>query len=579
MNPIDLTVIVTYLLLMVSVGFVFRSFNKDISDYFRGGCRGTWWLVGMSAFMNSFSAWTFTGAAGVAYQSGWSVAIIFIGNSLGFFLNFACFAPWFRQLRATTAPEIIRRRFGPATQQFYAWSSLPIGILYASLHLYGLAIFSSAVFGLPVEGVIIVIGLVVLAYSTTGGSWAIMATDFLQSLILYPVTIVLAWLCLDKLGGWSGFIGEIQRQGLDSKFAMVNSPEEFAAAAFGWGWISAMLFKNIVTSNTMQNAVRYFSAKDGWEARKAALLATVLTLFGSLFWFIPPMTGRLLYADQIQSVAISKPAEAAYAVTSVNLLPSGMIGLVVVAMLTATMSSMDTGLNRNAAIFIKDILPALRRRLRKSELMEKKELLGKSQRVTVILGMTIITLAFWFSQQSGLGIFEIMLNIGSYLAIPMSIPLLLGLLLRRVPSWAALAGIALGGSSSVSIALLKSLGALDINFQQTLFTTASCSATGFLLSALAWRTASEAYKEQVRGFFDEMFRPVDFDSEVGGANDLRQLLLIGVLAMIIGGLMLPLLFYSRNFTDQIATVAVASCLIGIGLFMAILGKRSIRSTM
>ncbi|MDQ8194686.1 hypothetical protein QEH59_09630 [Coraliomargarita sp. SDUM461004] len=575
MNIIDLIVIVAYLALMVGVGFIFKSFNKDISDYFRGGCRGTWWLVGMSAFMNSFSAWTFTGAAGVAFQSGWSVAIIFIANSLGFFLNFICFAPWFRQLRATTAPEVIRKRFGPATQQFYAWATLPLGILYSSLHLYGLAIFSSAVFGFPVEAVIIIIGLVVLAYSTSGGSWAVMATDFLQSLILFPITVILACLCLRELGGWGEFLQAIHLEGLENKFSMINSYGEFAAAAFTWGWASAIIFKNIITANTMQNAVRYFSAKDGWEARKAALLATVLTLFGSFFWFIPPMTGRLLYADQINAVDISKPAEAAYAITSLNLLPTGMIGLVVVAMLTATMSSMDSGLNRNAAIFIKDILPALRRRFRKAQINDNRLLLGQSQRISLIFGLIIITLAFWFSQQSGVGIFEIMLNIGSYLAIPMAIPLLLGLLMKRVPSWAALAGIGLGATSSISLVLIKSFTDIDLNFQQTLFTTTSCSATGFILSSLAWHTTSAAYHQQVKDFFNEMFKPVDFENEVGGANDLRQLILIGTLATTIGALILPLLIYSRNHTDQIATLTIAATLISTGLAMVYLGKKSL----
>lgn len=575
MSNIDFAVIAAYLSLMVGVGFVFKSFNKDISDYFRNGCRGTWWLVGMSAFMNSFSAWTFTGAAGVAFESGWSVAIIFIANSVGFFFNFLCFAPWFRQLRATTAPEIISKRFGSATQQFYAWAAVPIGVLYSSLHLYGLAIFSSATFGFPVEAVIIVIGLVVLAYATSGGSWAVMATDFLQSLILLPITIVLAWLCLREIGGWGGFIKAIDQQGLDSEFAMINSTGEFAAAAFTWGWASALIVKNIITINSMQSAVRYFSAKDGREARKGALLATVLTLLGSFFWFIPPMTGRLLYADQINAIDISKPAESAYAITSLNLLPTGMIGLVVVAMLTATMSSMDTGLNRNAAVFIKDILPALRRRFRRAAATDSQMLLGHSRRISFILGLLIITLAFWFSQQEGLGIFEIMLNIGSYLAIPMAIPLLLGLLVRRVPYWSAFAGICLGVSASLAIVSLRKLTEIDLNFQQTLFTTASCSTFGFLLSSIAWRTTSEAYHQQVRDFFTEMFKPVDFEKEVGGGNDLRQLILIGTLAGIIGLLMLPLLIYSRSPSDQIATLFIAGSLVLIGLIMIFLGKRSV----
>jgi Na+/proline symporter len=93
LNPIEYVVILAYLLLMVFVGILFKSFSGNISDFFRGGCRATWWLVGMNAFMSSFSAWTFTGAAGVAFESGWSVLVIFLAHASGFLLNFLCCRP------------------------------------------------------------------------------------------------------------------------------------------------------------------------------------------------------------------------------------------------------------------------------------------------------------------------------------------------------------------------------------------------------------------------------------------------------------------------------------------------------
>lgn len=575
-HPIEFVVIVVYLALMVGVGVAFKRFSSNASDYFRNGCKGTWWLVGMSAFMASFSAWTFTGAAGVAFQSGWTVSLIFIANALGFLLNGVLFAPWFRQMRVTTPPEIIRKRFGPVTQQFYAWINVPLGLLVSSIHLYGLAIFSSATFGFPIEAVIIVIGLVVLFYATSGGSWAVMGTDFLQGLVLIPVTLVVAWFCLRQFGGMGGFLAEIKLQGLSEEFAIINKPGEFAAAAFTWGWASALIFKNIITYNTMQSAVRYFGVKDGREARKAAFLAMGLTLAGSFFWIIPPMTGRLLFAEQIQGMDIAKSAEAAYAVTSLNLLPHGLIGLVVVAMLTATMSSMDTGLNRNAAIIVKDIYPALRRRLGLPVREDGLRLLRLSRIVSIVMGILIISLAFSFSKQEGMGIFDLMLKFGSFLAIPMAVPLLMGLLFRRVPPWAAMSGVGLGFLASVCIALADSLYDIQLNFQQTVFTTSSCSFLGFILSSFAWGRASVAYRQQVGGFFEEMLRPVDFEREVGASNDLRQLAYIGAFAAIIGLWILLLLPFARNPLDGVAIAGISGFLIVIGGVMFWLGRRSVR---
>ena len=67
-SNIEYFVIIGYLALIISVGLVFKQFSSNTDDYFRGGAKGTWWLVGSSAFMSAFSAWTFTGAAGIAYE-------------------------------------------------------------------------------------------------------------------------------------------------------------------------------------------------------------------------------------------------------------------------------------------------------------------------------------------------------------------------------------------------------------------------------------------------------------------------------------------------------------------------------
>ena len=83
---IDMVVIGAYLVLIVAMGMVFARFNRNDSDYFRGGSQGTWWLVGSSAFMSGFSAYTFTAASGVAFEAGWSVMIIYMANAIGYLL-------------------------------------------------------------------------------------------------------------------------------------------------------------------------------------------------------------------------------------------------------------------------------------------------------------------------------------------------------------------------------------------------------------------------------------------------------------------------------------------------------------
>jgi hypothetical protein len=93
------------MLFMLTMGYIQKRFSKDSSDFFRGGCKSPWWLAGASAFMAGISAYSFTGAAGVAFESGWSIVAVYAAGALGFLLSSIFTAHLFRQLRMTTAPE------------------------------------------------------------------------------------------------------------------------------------------------------------------------------------------------------------------------------------------------------------------------------------------------------------------------------------------------------------------------------------------------------------------------------------------------------------------------------------------
>ena len=581
-SGIEYLVIVGYLVLTIIVGFVFKKFSSNTDDYFKGGSKGTWWLVGMSAFMGSFTAWTFTGAAGMAYEAGYSVMFLFLGSSLGYFMNFLFLAPWLRQLRVTTLPEAISLRFGEATRNFYALYEVPVRILYSSMALYSLGIFCSAVFGYNINLVIVGCGIVVLIYSATGGRWAVMATDFLQGLILIPLTIIIAWVCLDKLGGISNLLSAIEAQGLTEQYKMVNNAELFAGA-YTWGWISAIIVKQFLVYNSLNAAPRYFSVKNGREARKAALMASVLLLAGSFIWFLPPITARLLFHEQVMAMDISKPSEASYAIASIQLLPAGLIGMTVVAILTATMSSMDTGLNTNVAILIKDIYPKLSRYF-KWEPKEEKQLLHFGRLYTWFLGLMMILLSLYFAQQEGKGIFEIMLDVGALLAVPIAIPLLWGLFFRRTPSWAGLFSI--GSAFLVSCIIFFDIPLTYFGFstnfdegiawtyQQKLFSVFGVGTLGFFVSMLFAPAKTSDHRKKVDAFFTLMKTPIDFKKEVGAGNDLRQLTTIGRFGVAITCFIGLFLLIPNPVEGRIAILALVLVIGIVSVVMLKAGKHT-----
>ena len=580
-SNIEYLVIIGYLILIAVVGIVFKKFSSDTDDYFKSGSKGSWWLVGSSAFMSAFSAWTFTGAAGVAFESGFSVMIIFLGNAFGFFLNFLFLGPWLRQMRVTTFPEAISKRFGEKTRMFYALYEVPVRILYSAMALYGLGIFCSAVFGYNIYHVILVCGIVVLFYSATGGRWAVMATDFLQGLILIPLTIIIAWLCVSQFGGLGPMFREIEAQGLSEEFSMINSGVLFGGA-YTWGWASAMVTKGFLVFNSMYAGPRYFSVKDGREARKAAILASALFLIGGLIWFLPPITARLLFAEDVMALGISKPAEAAYAIASIKLLPVGLIGLIVVAILTATMSTMDTGLNTNVAILVKDIYPKLLRRFKWNPKSES-ELLRYGRLYTWLMGVFILLLALYLAQQKGKGIFEIMLDVGALLMSPIQIPLMWGLFIRRTPSWAALLSIGCAFTVSLMAFLNVPLSTFGFSleatwtFQAKFFGVLAAGSFGFLISIPFAPLKGSEHRNMVDQFITTMKTPIDFDAEIGHGNDLAQLKVIGWFGAAIAVFIALMLNIPNPVDGRLAITTLALIIGSVSALMIKAGSKQLRS--
>ncbi|MEI6051517.1 MAG: hypothetical protein WCQ44_02340, partial [Opitutaceae bacterium] len=168
MTPYDYAVLVFYFIFMLTISWVFRRFVTNVSEYFRGGGKALWWMVGASAFMVAFSAWTFTGAASQAYSHGWPIIMIYVGNVLGFLLNALHFGPRFRQLRVVTSVQAIRTRFGAVSEQVFTWLQLPFGLLQAGIWLNALGVFFAAVFGLDLSLTIVATGIVVLVIALIG---------------------------------------------------------------------------------------------------------------------------------------------------------------------------------------------------------------------------------------------------------------------------------------------------------------------------------------------------------------------------------------------------------------------------
>jgi len=626
--PLDVGVLVIYLLLMVSIGIICRKASSNISDYVRMGNKGTWWLIGLSIFMQAVSAITFTANCGVAYLAGWSVLWTAIGGVVGLLVHAFFLAGWMRKTRAVTPADTIRRRFGPVMEQIFVYFGVAGSMLWGGVFLLGLATFISAAFNLPVEGVIIFTGMVVIFYAVSGGSWSVMIADNLNAIIMVPICIALMVLALREVGWVSGLLVGIQERGLAGDFKLIKEPaHEYLSTAGRVGkgyftsmWIGAFISMGIVRSTMMTQCHRYLSAKTCRDAHKAAFFAAALMMIGAFIWFTPALVARVLYEDDVEALAaqsvvveqsgaaaedaaggelaetpeparpssraqLSNPADGAYAVVAKKLLPKGLLGLIMVAMFAAAMSSIDSFLTGTAGTVGKNIYPPLMRAFGKKP-WEGRALLRLTKCVNFCLGIWAIFLAIYLHRSSGGGgIYEITLKIFLLVGTPLGLPYALAFFARKLPSWAPIAGMSCGLAFSCLFMFgkelpLGALGALfsdaqnvgEMMWHHRMYVMVSATLLPTYATSLFWKSSPPEHKKRVAKFFTMLKTPIDFEEEVGEAGDHTLLNIVGGLGLVVSGLVLTLLFWMKNTPDRLAVLFVAGVIGGISLSMYLGGK-------
>jgi SSS family solute:Na+ symporter len=537
LNQWDLLVVVFYFAFQFSLGLIFRVFSKDASDYFRAGGSMLWWLVGASAFMTQFSAWTFTGAAGKAYIDGWLVAAIFFGNSLGYLFNAFVTSHRFRRMRVITPIEGVRDRYGRKNEQVFTWLQVPMSVVYAGIWLNGLGIVAAGFFNVPPNVTIWVVGFVVVFMSVTGGSWAIVASDFMQTVLLMSITIVACFLALNHpdVGGIGGFFSKLP----ESHFKFWQAED----ATFVYVWIFAAFVIQSFKLNNMFDSYRYLCVKDDKQAKKAALMASVLMFIGPFLWFIPPMAARIVQPDL--SIVFphlgDKAYEGAFVFIGLEMMPVGMLGLLLCALFAATISSMDSGLNRNAGIIVKNFYHPI---FRKDA--SPKELLITGKIASAFFGLLIIFAALAIRLIKDFNLFDIMILFGSLIAIPYAMPLVWGLFFKKAPRWAAWSSLLVGLSFSAFVKWgldpawfgYENLTSREVSdflyIWSGLGNIVVCSAWFFLT---IWIAKLTHYKPLpiVEDFFERQARPVDHVGEGGQETDDVQARILGILCFIYGG--------------------------------------------
>src|SRR6266540_1745996 len=481
-HAIDYVVLVCYLLMMAGVGAFFMRLMRVGTAFLKGGNRAEWWVAGMASFMSGFSVWTFTGGAGFAYRQGVIGVFLMALAVPAFFFGYIVFAKCWRRSRVTTVVEYIRSRFGDGTHKTFSWLTGPSQLMFGSVRLFALSSFMSVALGLPVEYLVVICGLVVLAYTVLGGYWAVCFTDMFQFMFLFPIACMLMVLSLASVGGFSNFVA--------------HAPQGFfnpLAGEYGWLFLIVYTVSQTTGYNNFGNAQRYFCADTEKSAKKIAILCMILFTIGSVIFYLPPLIARVALPE-LGTLAngLKQPSEGAYIAMGMRVLPPGMVGV-----LLSAHNHIISG------IFAKDLYQGY---LRKNA--SDKHMLKASRIASLGVGLVMICVALLFAQGAS-GIFTLLFILESMFLIPLGLPLLYGFLAKRGPWWSAVCAYVIGAITSLFVNFyLNRYRGMGLNETYLIGIPAITTTIAFFIPVLLFKPADEC-AGRVEAFFQKLATPIN----------------------------------------------------------------------
>ena len=402
----DIAVIAVYFVLMLVIGIFMGRFVKSSGDFFSGGKRVPWWMGAVSSYMAMISSFVFIAHAGVAYQDGLVAILVFWSTVVGVALGAYVFAWRWQRAGVTTPMEYLERRYGAWVRQFISWCGVAFRVLDNMVRLYSLGLIASVLLGIPLSTGIWLGVVVVLAYSLFGGLWSVVVTDFIQCGILFTAAVLMLFLSLNAAGG----LGALHTA-LPDHFNFFNGHRGSFLFLFAY-----YLIVFIKYNGHWAFIQRLTSVKDERSAIKMGLLTAVLLLVFPVIALLPAIAARHL-------VPGINPEEA-YLTLCTKLLPHGALGLMVSAMLAATLSTLAAEFNVTSSVVTKDIYKRL---IRKAA--GERELLAVARAGTLVVA-GLVAVGAQFVAGAG-GAFEVNKTLMALIGVPIVIPSVFGILWKR----------------------------------------------------------------------------------------------------------------------------------------------------
>ena len=432
---IDRGVVGLYLLGMIGLGAIFvRRSNSD--EYFRGGRRIPWWATGMSLFATGASAISLMSMPGKSFSDDWEFFAVSIFSLLMLPIGLFILVPLVRRLNIKTANEYLERRFGVTARLFAAtvFMFMQIATRFAAIMILP-ALAMEAIFGLdPVVGIGIM-GLIATVYTFLGGLSAVIWTDTIQGFVMICAVAGCLVLALTR---FDGGVGDGFSTGLAAgKFELFDvSPSLLRMTTLAWLInVVVISFGGISDQNFVQRVQAVETIGDARKAVATQMLVAVpinvlLFALGTALW--------LFYRDRPEQLNPGMATDTIFPFFVAQHLPWGLSGLVMAALLAATMSTISSAICSVSDLGVNDFY----KRFNPGASDESALMLGRT--MTFALGMLGTGLAIFLQRLGTPSVWDLALQLTGLITNGILGLFWLGLLTRRAHEVGALIGVACG---------------------------------------------------------------------------------------------------------------------------------------
>lgn len=424
-----LTSVGFYMAIMLAVGFWASRKIKNTRDYIIAGKHLGWWLSIGTLFATWFGAETCMGSSRTAFEKGiLGVIADPFGAGLCLILSGVFFAKFFHKMNIQTIVDFFDKRYGGNVARVLSILYLPVYLGWIGAQLLAFGIILNSLTGLDTHIAILISTAVVLIYTYAGGMWAVSVTDLLQMVILVIGLLILFPVLLVDLGGVRGV-----RAVVSSEFFHFY-PQK--ASMIDWlNYLQAWMIVGL-GSLPAQDLFQRIMAPRTWQmARWSSILAGIAYMVIGLLPVLLGIMGRVAFPELPEGESILIDLALKY-------LPLPLIALMVGALLSAIMSSVDSALLAPAGIIGHNIVPYFR-----PEISEKAKLRWCQCSIPLI-GIASLIMALYFKN-----IYTLCINAWGVLLVGVAAPMIAGVYWKKATTDGAMAGASCGILSWICFSL------------------------------------------------------------------------------------------------------------------------------